>query len=164
MQFTELATHVYTLMAGNPLTTVLAMLTTVLLILVLWLSFRLDRLTRGGDGRSIESTLTALGERLKKVESHAVGASKKIHDHESRIARSVRGISVKRFDPFGGSGGQQSFATAFLNEQGDGVVISGIHSRDGVRVYAKEVQQFSSERELSDEEKASIQESKSKIG
>jgi hypothetical protein len=163
MQFTEFATNAYYAMTGNPLTTILVFFTIVLLALVFWLSFRLDRLTRGGDGRSIESTLTALSERLKKVESHAVGATKRLHDHESRITRSVRGISVKRFDPFGGSGGQQSFATAFVNEQGDGVVISGIHSRDGVRVYAKEVKHFSSERELSEEEREAIQSTQSSL-
>jgi hypothetical protein len=75
----------------------------------------------------------------------------------------VSGVSVKRFDPFQNAGGQQSFASALLNEKGDGVVLSGIHSRDGVRVYAKEVKKFASERELSEEETGAIAETKIKL-
>jgi hypothetical protein len=160
MQFGEFAAKLLADITAHPLTALLGIFTLVLLGIVFWLSHRLDRLTRGGNGNSIESTLVSLSERLKKLESHASGATKRLHNHEERIERAVSGVSIKRFDPFGGTGGQQSFATALLNEKGDGIVISGIHARDGVRVYAKEVKNFTSERELSEEERIAIDEAR----
>ena len=67
---------------------------------------------------------------------------------------------MKHFDPFQNAGGQQSFATALVSEKGDGVVVSGIHSRDGVRVYAKPIERFESKRELSNEEHEAIRDAK----
>ncbi len=149
--------------AAHPLTTVLGVFSFVLLAVVLWLSYRLDVLTRGGNGKSLESTITALSSRIQKLETHAAAATEGLTNHEERIQRAVSGVSVKRFDPFQNAGGQQSFATALLSEKGDGVVLSGIHARDGVRVYAKEVKKFASERELSEEETRAIGETKTKL-
>ncbi|MBY0539216.1 DUF4446 family protein [Patescibacteria group bacterium] len=149
---------------AHPLTTILAVFSFILLIAVVWLAHRIDVLTRGGDGKSIESTLTALSLRVEKLERHASAATEGLKNHEERIQRAVSGVSVKRFDPFQNAGGQQSFASALLNENGDGVVLSGIHSRDGVRVYAKEVKKFASERELSEEETGAIADTKAKLG
>ncbi len=145
---------------AHPLTAILGIFSFVLIAIVLWLAYRLDVLTRGGNGKSLESTITTLASRIQKLETHAGAATEGLKNHEIRIRRAVSGVSVKRFDPFQNAGGQQSFSTALLNETGDGVVISGIHARDGVRVYAKEVKNFSSERELSEEERLSILDAK----
>lgn len=150
--------------ATHPLTTILGVFSLVLLVAVLWLAYRIDVLTKGGDGKSLESTISALSDRIQKLERHAGAATEGLKNHEERIQRAVSGVSVKRFDPFQNAGGQQSFASALLSEQGDGVVISGIHSRDGVRVYAKEVKKFASERELSEEEAGAIADTKAKLG
>lgn len=149
---------------ARPLTAIFGFFTFILLGVLFWLAHRLDILTRGGDGKSIEGTITALATRVQKLERHAGAATEGLQNHEIRIQRAVSGVSVKRFDPFQNAGGQQSFSTALLNEKGDGVVISGIHARDGVRVYAKEVKAFASERELSEEEAGAIAETKAKIG
>jgi hypothetical protein len=93
-----------------------------------------------------------------------VKSEKGFENLDQRLSTSVRSVAMKRFDPFAGAGGQQSFATAYLNEKGDGVIISGIHSRDGVRVYAKEISNFKSERELSEEERGAVEEAKKKLG
>ena len=104
-----------------------------------------------------------LKERVEKLEAHAKETNLVLKDADERLNRSIQGVSVKRFDPFQNAGGQQSFATAMLSEEGNGVVISGIHARDGVRVYAKEVKAFQSERELSEEERDAIAEAKKKL-
>ncbi|MBX9765463.1 DUF4446 family protein [Patescibacteria group bacterium] len=163
MQNTGFAEVFLTDITSHPLTFVLGIFSFVLLIAVLWLSYRLDVLTRGGDGKSLESTVSALSTRIQKLEQHAGAATEGLKNHEARLQRAVSGVSVKRFDPFQNAGGQQSFASALLNEKGDGVVISGIHARDGVRVYAKEVKKFASERELSEEETSAIAEIKTKL-
>src|SRR6185369_12752051 len=102
-------------------------------------------------------------ERASALETHAVKAAAAFDNIDARLATSIRSVAMKRFDPFQNAGGQQSFATALLNEKGDGIVISGIHARDGVRVYSKDVSNFKSERELSEEEAQAIEEAKKKL-
>lgn len=147
----------------NPVVSGLAILILFALIQDFVLFRRLRRLVRGGDGKTLEGTIRKLQERVSFLESHAVKSEKGFENLDERLATSVRSVSVKRFDPFQGAGGQQSFATAFVNEKGDGVILSGIHARDGVRVYAKEISGFTSERELSEEEHSAIEEAKKKI-
>jgi len=98
-----------------------------------------------------------------------MGAFKKeveatFHRLGSKMETAARGIATVRFNAFGGRGeaGAQSFATAIINEKGDGVVMSGIHTRDNTRVYAKPLSSFESKHELSEEEKRAITEAKSK--
>lgn len=104
-----------------------------------------------------------LKDRVAKLEAHAKTAEAALENVDKRLAGAVRGVAVERFDPYQGAGGQQSFTTAFVNEKGDGIVVSGIHSRDGVRVYAKPVNAFKSERELSEEESRAIESAKKKL-
>jgi hypothetical protein len=104
-----------------------------------------------------------LKDRVAVLEKHAATAEKAFDDIDRRLGTAVRGIAVERFDPYQGAGGQQSFASAFINEKGDGGVISGIHSRDGVRVYAKPISAFISERELSEEESRAIENAQKKL-
>jgi len=48
-------------------------------------------------------------------------------------------FGLVRFNPFGDTGGDQSFAAAFLTGQGDGVVISSLHGRATSRVFGKPI-------------------------
>ena len=81
------------------------------------------------------------------------------------MKKSVQAVSTIRFNPFkgNGSGGNQSFATAFLNEDTDGVVISSIYSREHTSVFSKPINKGVSEYELSGEEKEAIENAKKQI-
>ena len=149
-------------LATDPLLDVVLGLLVVALIQTVVLSRRVTLLTRGSSG-SLEATLVSLNTRSIEAEAKSLVVEKALNNLDERLSSAVRAVSVKRFDPFQNSGGQQSFATALLNEKGDGVVLSGIHSRDGVRVYAKDVTGFISERELSEEEQGAIADAKKKL-
>ena len=75
---------------------------------------------------------------------------------EARLKKGCRGVGVVRFNPFENAGSNQSFCIAFLNEGGDGVVISSLYSREKVNIYAKPVKNSNSEYPLSEEEKQAI--------
>jgi hypothetical protein len=85
---------------------------------------------------------------------------------ESRLRRSNQAVETIRFNAFrdSGVGGNQSFATAMINENGDGVVISSLYSRERVSVFSKQVSSFNSEIELSEEERKAISGAKTKLG
>lgn len=57
-------------------------------------------------------------------------------------------------------GSKQSFATALLNEHGDGVVISTLYSRERTSVFAKPIKKFDSEYELTPEETQALTEAR----
>lgn len=149
--------------SSNPILSGLIVLVSFTLIQDFFLFRRFRKLMRGGDGSSLEGSIRSLITRTELLEAHAKKTEEALNNLDSRLQGSIRGVAVKRFDPFQNSGGQQSFATALLDEAGDGVVLSGIHARDGVRVYSKEVKKFVSERELSEEERGAIDEAKKKL-
>jgi hypothetical protein len=76
------------------------------------------------------------------------------------LAQAFRGaiqrFAVYRYDAFEDMGGKMSFSAAFLNDLGDGVVISCINGRQEARTYAKPVVGTRSEYNLSPEEQEAI--------
>lgn len=163
MDFTGTLNALRSFVQSEPVVAVLVVLVVILIVFTILLSMRISRLTRGGDGKTLEGTIKALGDRTSALESYARKNQAAVNNIEVRLARAIQGVAVERFDPFKNAGGQQSFTTAFLNEHGDGVIVSGIHSRDQVRVYAKPIKQFKSEHELSEEESQAIANAKQKV-
>lgn len=77
-----------------------------------------------------------------------------------RQAQQIEGclqqVGVLRYNPFGDTGGDQSFALALLDKAGSGVVMSSLHGRAGTRVYAKPVTEGGSTYTLTEEEQTVI--------
>jgi hypothetical protein len=134
-------------------------------ILILWivrLELKLKTLTRGQNGFNIESTLKSIESDLNNLFLFKDDLEKYLKKVEIRLKRSVQGVSILSFKAFQGldSGGHQSFASAFLDENGNGLIISTLHSRDRVNVFAKEIKQFSSAVSLTEEEKTALTQAK----
>jgi hypothetical protein len=68
----------------------------------------------------------------------------------------VRTVGFTRYDAFHDVGGHLSYSAAFLDEAGDGVVLSAINGRSETRSYAKPVRGGHSDHNLSDEERTAI--------
>lgn len=129
----------------------------VLVLWNVWLEWRLRKLTKGNDGKNLEKHV---GQILKDYEQFAA-LKKKIDTIDERLSGSIRGVGVVRFNPFQGSGSsKQSFAAAFLTEKGNGVVLSTLHARESLSIFSKEVANFASENELTDEETQALEKAK----
>lgn len=137
---------------------VVAILTIVLLSWIVILHIKLKRMLRGKDAKNLEDTIVELGRRVDDFSEFRKELETYLGQVEKRLTRSIQGFGTIRFNPFKGtgSGGNQSFAVALLNEEGDGVVLSSLYSRDRVSVFAKPVKKNSSEFELTNEEKEAI--------
>lgn len=69
-------------------------------------------------------------------------------------------IGIVHFNPFEKSGAEQSFVIALLNEMNNGITLNFMQTRDGLRVYTKQIRNgIGIGYELSDEEKKAIQKS-----
>lgn len=75
---------------------------------------------------------------------------------ERDLRRALGRVALVRFNPFEDTGGNQSFALAVLDANGDGFVVSSLHARQGTRVYAKAVRAGRSESALSGEEEQAV--------
>lgn len=133
--------------------------------LILWIiriESKLKTLTRGQSGFDIGKTLKSIESDLNNLFLSKDEIEKYLKTVEVRLKKSIQGLSTVNFKAFQGldSGGHQSFATAFLDETGNGLIISTLHSRDRVNVFAKEIKQFNSALSLTEEEKQALTQAK----
>ena len=101
---------------------------------------------------AVEAHTKAIQRLEKAVHQLALGEKKLGELAES----AVRHVGIVRFDAFEDMGGRLSFAAAFLDGHGDGLVITSINGRQDTRVYAKAVANGTSAHNLSDEEHQAI--------
>lgn len=110
----------------------------------------------GTETGSLESTLGSHMARVEKVD-HRLGELENEHKRLS-ITNSLASqkISIVRFNPFGDTGGDQSFSLAVLDAHDSGYVLTSIHGRQGTRVYVKPVDFGKSKYTLSAEEQQAL--------
>ncbi|MEK7609529.1 MAG: DUF4446 family protein [Patescibacteria group bacterium] len=143
----------------------LAIATIILLILIISMYFKMRRFLVHIEAKNIADSLTHMSGSLKELEKFRNDLEIYLTEVEKRLRKSVQSIHTIRFNPFKGTGGggNQSFATTLLNEEGDGVIISSIYSRDHVNVFSKPVKKYCSEYELSGEEQESLENAKKNL-
>ena len=140
-------------------------LSVVLIGWIVRLEIKVKRLLSGKNGKSLEGSIVGAIENLDKLNNFQKEAINHFVNVEKRLNRSIQAVETIRFNPFKGTGegGNQSFATSFLSENGDGVVVSSLYSRDRVSVFSKPLQKFESTFELTGEEKEVIKNSKQSL-
>jgi hypothetical protein len=150
--------------SGNIETIVVALVVAVLVlgIAVLWLlrqvsamRSRLLGLTRGEDG-DLGDVLGSHLERVYELGREVERLGSRTGRLESGAVRAFQRVGLVRFNPFEDTGGNQSFALALLDAEGNGWVLSSLHARAGTRVYAKAIRGGRSDGALSEEEAAAI--------
>lgn len=142
-------------------TTVLLILCVIILItlsLVIHLTIRLNRLVRGKNAKSLEKVILQNASAIEEFKKFRKEMEVYLTSVESRLKQSIRGLSTIRFNPFKGTGdgGSQSFATALLDEEKRGIVISTINTRERMNIFAKPITKGSSEYELTTEEMTAV--------
>jgi hypothetical protein len=117
---------------------------------------RLDGLTRGERGRSLEGILDAHIDKVYAVAAELDELAARSAVLEAEGKQALRRVGLVRFNPFEDTGGNQSFALALLDADGDGFVVSSLHARTGTRVYAKALTRGQSDGALSTEESEAV--------
>lgn len=136
----------------------LVLVAAVLGSLLYSLSKRLKKLTTGTNGKNLEDAIYQLMEDHAIFQNRVEATEQTVARLDNEIKGSVRGIATVRYNAFNDVGGKQSFATAMIGEDGNGVVISSVYARDRMNVYAKPILDFTSEYELSNEEARALKE------
>lgn len=99
---------------------------------------------------------------LKELREYKVDLDKikdKLTEIEKLDLTHIQKVKLLRYNPYGDTGGDQSFTLAMLNDKGDGVVITSLHTRSVTRVFAKPVEAGKALKyEFSGEERKAIEE------
>lgn len=142
----------------------------VFLICLIFLAVRTKRirkqfnqLLKGSTKENLESILERLLKRLSELEEdhHLQGEQIK------SLAQSLKGkkgnVGVIRFNAFAYEGSDLSFSIAIIDENTNGVVLTSIYGREESRVYAKPLDNGSSNYHLTSEEIEAIQKAKENL-
>ena len=137
----------------------------ILAIVIIRLEVRINKLMRGQKGASLEEAFHSMNKDIEHLHDFRHDMEKYLKLVEKRLRRSVQAIETIRYNPFKGtgSGGNQSFATALLDEEGNGVVISSLYSREHVSVFSKPLKGHKSEFELTEEERDVLSKAKETV-
>jgi hypothetical protein len=124
----------------------------LLLVKMRSLSRRLQRLTAGATGASLERVLMDHLARVEEVDTSQRQMEQRVSALEGQVPLCVQRVGLVRYDAFEDVGGQQSFSLAMLDAQQNGVILTSVYSRSDVRVYAKAIRRGQPSHPLSEEE------------
>lgn len=123
-----------------------------------------DTTPGGARSMELERRVGHLGQRLEVLEAD-VDAQRGSGGEGWTVARAVprdtaaiSRIGLVRFDAFEDAGGAQSFALALVDDDGDGIVLTSLHSRPTTRVYVKAIRRGVADAPLSGEEEQALRE------
>lgn len=108
------------------------------------------------DGQSMLEVLANYTSRIDSFEKVLRRQNKRQEELFAMLGNSARNLGVVRYDAFDDMGGRMSFSAAFLDDHGNGLVITSINARAESRAYAKAIRGGTSDHNLSTEEQAAI--------
>ena len=119
----------------------------------------------GEKGKNLDESILYIRKDVDHLKHFANKSLDNFNIISQKLKKTVSGLETVRFNPFkgNGSGGNQSFATAFVNEDGDGVIVSSLYSSNHVSIFSKPIKNMTSEYELTIEEKTALQKAKESI-
>lgn len=134
----------------------------VALIFAIAMHVRVSRIFRSANSTDIEKLLKLHSKTLEDFVRFQAESNIYMKSLDERIKKKMMSAKTLRFNPFQreGLGSNQSFSSVFADEEGDGVVITSMHTRERTNVFAKPLKNWQSEYELTEEEKKSINNSK----
>lgn len=112
----------------------------VVLTVFLWrVKKHYHNLTQGMTKKDLMSVLEKILKETDEDRKRVVLLYKALEKIKKENNIHLQKIGLVRFNPFAGTGGDQSFCLALLDGEDSGLVVSSLHSRDTTRIYAKPV-------------------------
>lgn len=112
------------------------------LVLLIWMariSQHYNGLTKGIDKKTLGNALEGIQKTLAEHGRRESTTKNELAKLRDDVRLHLQHLVLKRFNPFGDTGGDQSFILALLDGNEDGVVITSLHSRENTRFYVKSV-------------------------
>ena len=131
---------------------ILVILSIILLVGLRKQKRRIDSLLRGEGELNIEDAINSCLNRVQEMVTKAELLECAVGIMQAQIPECIRDVRLARYDAFEDVGGKQSFSLALLDQLGSGIILTGVHSRSDMRLYAKTVKEGTSTHNLIKEE------------
>jgi hypothetical protein len=115
------------------------------------------------EGIDAQGGLEALASHIEELQGRVGQMEVLTAQIQSTLGHSVQGFGIVRFQAFPDTGGDQSFAIALVDGEGNGVVLSALYGRDGTRVYGKPLAGWTSSYGLGDEEQEALEKARAMV-
>lgn len=134
--------------------------TILILIWILMIEIRFKKFFAKTSAHNFEEMVGLMGKKINQLDQK----QKEIDQHliliDDKLSKTIRNVKSIRFNPFDDAGGNQSFAISMINDNGDGIILSSLYARDRMSIFAKPIENYKSEFELTKEEKMVLERSK----
>lgn len=135
------------------------------IIIAILTRMKMKKILKGTKSLTLEKSIMEIVKSLEDLENYKEDSIKLFKQFNSRIGSSIRAVETLRYNAFKGmgTGGNQSFTSVFSDEQGDGLIVTGLFASESMRVFAKPMVNFVSQFELTIEEKEAVRLAKEKV-
>lgn len=113
-------------------------------------------LTELFSGETVEELLFKALEQQEAISTEAVNLKNQILQLENKQRKCFDRIGIVRYSASSDIGAKLSYSIGISNENEDGLVITGLHFRNGVNMYYKHINEGVPDIELSEEEKKAV--------
>ena len=117
---------------------------------------RIDALTRGTDGESLEAILRSVLEDNQKVKIQLKNNVDEIVRINENLLTAYRKMGLVKYNAFPGMAGKVSAVICLLNNENNGIIINTIHGQDGCYTYVKEIMNGKSINPLTKEDEEAL--------
>jgi hypothetical protein len=129
----------------------------VLTIFIVKIFRHYQNLIKGVNEGNLEKILRKILVDQDLKEKQILDINNKILILEQEGLKHIQRVGFIRFNPFNETGGDNSFTLCLLDGNSNGILLTGLHTREKTRMYAKKIENGKSKHELSKEEIKAIQ-------
>lgn len=134
----------------------------VALVISVIMHMRVRKIFRSANTPDIERLMILHTKTIEDLVKFKAESTEYMKFLDGRIKKKTTNASTLRFNPFQGEGvgGNQSFSSILADEEGDGVIITSMHTRERTNIFAKPLKKWESEYNLSEEESKVLSQAK----
>ena len=99
------------------------------------------QLTDGIDKKDFATSLAEAKKQLKLTQKEIDKVNQELTSINQRLKTHIQKLGFVRYNPFGNTGGDQSFCLCLLDEANNGILITSLHTRQQTRIYTKQITQ-----------------------
>ena len=121
------------------------------------------QLRESTDGVNLQINLESITSQIEGIQGQISQLEALAKQFEATLGHTIQGFGMVRFQAFQGTGGDQSFALALVDQHGNGIVFSALYSREGTRVYGKPLTAWTSTYNIGDEEQKALDQARKMV-
>lgn len=134
------------------ITLLLFISTIILLRAVNGLERKYRKMMRGVNNKNLEEVINSNLDNIEKAMNNSEQALERCEKIADDVKGCVNKVAIMRYKAFEDVGSDLSFSIAILDSYNDGVIITGLYSRQDSTTYAKPIDKGISRYDLSEEE------------